>query len=754
MTTTLLADWIWRPILSPLHIYGLAALLGALAVGAYARSYKTGRLRSTGLLAMRLAVVGALVLLLMGPSTLPPQTVRTTRPKLLVLADTSASMLTADCGGQSRLALARAKWLSPGQIEALSETYDVQLRGFDASVSPLDPSALAGPLEALAVGRVTRIGDSVRTALGELADGGGGSALLVISDGRDSTGEPLGPVAQLARARGVPVHTLCLGGATRQSDIVVVALPAQQYMLAGETSHIIARIHQAGFDKATVTLRLKGPGVDESQPVEFKGKSSVTVRLPVKQDRAGLREYVVSIDPLEGEAETGNNVQSVFMEVTDQRMRVLLLEGEPYWDTKFIAQSLRKDGRIELVQITQVSSQRREGIATRTDKADRRLPATLQEMARYNVVILGRGMDQLLDEKTAALLVKFVSEQGGHVVFARGRAYDPDTVAGRQMGRQLAVLEPVVWGRGVRRNLSLWVTPLGRTHPCFALGQLGDDAAQAIAELPGFTVMPVVSREKTTSTVLARAASAGQARGAATVDGPPALVSMVYGRGRVLAVLGEGLWRWSFLPPALSQYDGVYHVFWSNIVRWLTIGSDFLPGQDVAMKLGLSSVRLGSSQPIEAVAKVAPAGGFTPTVTVTGPDGASRQVVLASTDGVATRKLGHVAPTATGVYTVVMDCPNATPARIEKKFSVYDVNVEKLQSSADPQAMRTLAEQSGGMFMTPDSAADLPARLEARNTQAGATPQPVFIWDTAALLVILLVWAGVEWIVRKRAGLL
>ena len=46
---------IWRPAISPLHIAAGAAVLAAIAVICYARSFRSGRWASLGLLAMRLA---------------------------------------------------------------------------------------------------------------------------------------------------------------------------------------------------------------------------------------------------------------------------------------------------------------------------------------------------------------------------------------------------------------------------------------------------------------------------------------------------------------------------------------------------------------------------------------------------------------------------------------------------------------------------------------------------------------------------
>ncbi len=63
--------------------------------------------------------------------------------------------------------------------------------------------------------------------------------------------------------------------------------------------------------------------------------------IPVQESEPGQYRVDLSIDAVENEAELANNQQTVFCEVMKRRIRVLVLEGQPFWDTKFLAESLR-----------------------------------------------------------------------------------------------------------------------------------------------------------------------------------------------------------------------------------------------------------------------------------------------------------------------------------------------------------------------------------------------------------------------------
>ena len=751
---------IWQPMISPQRIVGMMAVMAALAIVVYARSMRHTPWISTGLLAMRLAVLAALATLLMGPSAAPPPRPKTLRPYLHVLVDTSQSMLTQDMGRRSRLAAVQQTWLSPERIDALGQVCRPSFYGFDLALRPMSLELLRGSEDEVATGTATHLAQSVRRCIEQAQTDPAGVAVLVVSDGRDSNDASMQPIALLARVRGIAIHTVCVGGPTRQKDIVVSASPAQRYLLAGTQGYIRVRAHQEGLDAVIeaaqkqdrpLQVNVACDGKTESVPLRFDGQGRAAVDLPIRQDAAGEYSYRIWVEPLDEEFEPANNVQHAFVEVVDQRIRALLLEGEPYWETRFAARALRKDPRIELTYISEIAADKQVVIVNRSGAATPKAPTTLEELRDYDVVILGRGLERILSADVRRLLVEYVGDHGGNLIFARGRAYDPATSSGRQAGRDIAVLEPVVWGRGPLHNLAMAPTPAGRRGIFYGAWDEQVEADQA----PSFTIMPAVDRVKTGAAVLARAVEAGRATLDPDSSDPPALVRMDYGSGRVLAVLGEGLWRWGLASASDSQdVTRPYERFWSSMVGWLVMGSDFKPGQDTALLLGALGTRLGEPLLIEAACKTARAEGFDPAVRVTAPDGTVTAVALRPSPGSRTRLQGAVVPEQAGVYVVHMTSENGTPPKLEKRFNVTDASLERLKASADPGALARLTEETGGMVFRSDQAGRFPLELAGRFTSGSDAAGPRHVWDTWPVLVVLLVWAGCEWIFRKRAGLL
>jgi len=90
--------------------------------------------------------------------------------------------------------------------------------------------------------------------------------------------------------------------------------------------------------------------------------------------------------------------------------------------------------------------------------------------------------------------------------------------------------------------------------------------------------------------------------------------------------------------------------------------------------------------------------------------------------------------------------------KLTTRFGVYAVDRERLECSADPAALRLLAEESGGAVLDPSDPSALP-RLLASRQAAEMTPAAMrYLFQNGYLLVALLLWAGVEWFVRRSGG--
>ena len=156
-------------------------MLAVLAIVAYSRTFHDQRKISAGLLGMRLCVIAALALLLMGPSELPPTGEGTARAPLRILLDISKSMTVADCEDRTRIQAAVNGWLSERQMQALAVEHEIELLAFGAQVRPLVAGEVRADCDRIAVDRASLLAESIRKTVLGATSKSRNAALLVLS---------------------------------------------------------------------------------------------------------------------------------------------------------------------------------------------------------------------------------------------------------------------------------------------------------------------------------------------------------------------------------------------------------------------------------------------------------------------------------------------------------------------------------------------------------------------------------------------
>ena len=742
---------IWRPYVSPVLIALLAVLLIVFAVRAFVRSGRALSPAGVITLLMRVTLIACIAVLLMGPSAMRAGQASTRKPTLRILLDASASMQTPDVEDQTRYDYARLQWLSPDRLTKLRNDYDVRLYTFDKSLRAIDESRLDLTAARAATAGVSNIADSVADGLSSRLTPG--SAMLVLSDGRDTFDAPMHPVGEFARAAFTPIYTVPLGGPSMARDLAVIAVPAQPYLFADEPGSITVRVIRSNILQRNTVLHVRQGDQLDTYPLDFKQSDTASLDIPVRHETPGTYDYTIWTDPVPGEADEANNTQPVFIQVTAKRLRVLILEGQPYWDTKFLAHALRKDPRIDLTQITQLTEDRRETIVS-DDDGPTDPPDSLDALAEYDVVILGRGIDHVLDEQTIAQLPAYVADRGGRLVFARGRAYDPLTIDGSHTASVLSALEPVVFGEGTLHNQRLELEPAGLRYPGLAPPEDAnpDPLLSDAASLPMPTLLdaPVIEREKSAARVLARTRPADGPVGSG--PGQAAIATMPYGRGMVVAVLGDGLWRWALHPRRNGTGDERFDRFWMDSVRWLALGSDYRPGEDMSLRLSRLGAQVGEPIRIDLFDRSAQHGA-SPEAEVESPQGQRTTLPLKPVPGSTTRYQAEYRPAVPGVHHVRILPKGQGGQTVDARFNAYRIDVERMHTSANPAALRTLAQASGGRCLNPLDPDALDPQLTRQRLAAQTPPTPHYLWDRGWVLTCLLCLAGLEWIVRKAGGL-
>jgi hypothetical protein len=768
----LVAGWIALPVLALLY--------------AFWRAPAEGRARRLLLAVAHAAPLLALLFILHGPTWLTVEAREGGKPPLLVLIDRSASMAAE---AENRAAGSRhekAVRLILESLPAWSRSFTPRLAEFDRTVRAIAPVSLSPP--AAPDGAMT----DISLAIQEGFAGGATSCMLLLSDGiHNGAGDPL-EAARQARALGCPIYTVTLGSEAAVEDIGIVLAENEGLTFVRQPYRALVTLTHRGLEDVEVILSVrKGTAIVEERAVPIRGPGDIGIDLLLAEEKPGLHEFTISVAERPGEIFRSNNQRRLRLRVVDERVRVLVLEGKPYWDSKFLVQSLRRDPNVSVASIVRLTPSRTlfdgprdEGAKAQEPRDPGRPFEDRTFLDAHQVVILGRDVEAFLTPEGVANLRDWVGRQGGHLVCARGRP-----VGKRAREDDLLALLPVLWTEDEERRFRLELTERGRMAALFSSSR--PDAAPAgpeedprvvLAALPSLVTASRVEKERALAVVLARGEGSGTVSDMATLSYQP------YGAGRIVVLEGQGLWHWAFQPPDDSAPPesppaaaAIFHAFWANTVRWLAGSNDFLPSERVNLRPGKSTYSIDESPVVYLLARAPPPGEKAPPEPVLEIDREDGDAALAGAgtfpirvrptpvQGDASIRRAVLDPLPEGRYRARLVDPSARPedqapppdpaaapatAAPEVTFEVEPPLQERLDLRARPELMRRIAERSDGEAIPPERVSRLSehyGRYVARFRPDLEKREPA--WDRPWVWAAIVAWLGLFWWIRRTWGL-
>jgi hypothetical protein len=797
----------------------LLLLLAALVVYYVWQYRRDGRRLSRGqrrtLVLLRVSAVGLVVLMLVRPALNMAHDERRT-PVVAVLVDESLSMAlpdarhhpfvsaSADRAGRSRFAVAREsvrRLLSPaglnqhhrvvvykfaGNVQRIGEVPAIEGTGNPALGLDLGAVHAAAPDAASAGGAISATlaeptgahsnpGDALVDALRDLT-GNKLAGVVLISDGRSTATARSGAVSLDEAARrlklaGVPVTTIATGTAEPLRDLALVDLAAPKEANVDDllTMRLTVINHiEPGLDLDLTVL-------EDGQPKAVRkvrlnaGRNEVGLSLLVEGPPLGDRKYTIRAPHFEDELSDDNNELSAHVRIVKRTLRALLVAGRPTIEYHYLWPALTRDAIIDVsCWLLDADVDYRQQGKTPID----RLPQTVKEWDRYDVVVLYDVDPQKITNEQETGLEQLVRSGGGLMVIA-GRNHGLDallTVRSAKMGAMLPVEidrnRHADYSQVFAEPFTVQRTAEGRRHPIFMFDPNPATNDDIWASFPAlYWSHPTLGVKPGATSLLERggpAESPESLNGPGSTGGGQDRVIMAlwrYGEGAVFYCGADAIWRWRY---PFENYD--HDRFFSQIVRYLgetrLLGSQkqvtlttneklYAPGGDVHIALTVIDPSLLAqlrSEPLVA--------------TVTDPKGGGYRVPL---ELQGPRFVGRFRPKRVGEYVVHADHTLTDASSAQKKvfdettrFDVRLQSLEDLDTTADLDALAHLAAVTGGRaydYLNITGLGELPATF---SPAPQLVPHRVEedIWDSPLFLVVFLALLTCEWVCRKRWSLL
>src|SRR5689334_20796551 len=324
-----------------------------------------------------------------------------------------------------------------------------------------------------------------------------------------------------------PLHAL-ITGRPNERDRRVVLVAAPRFGIVGQQQTITFRVEDSGVGAggtAQVKISRDGEPID-TRPVRAGATTEVQIQIP----HSGPNIVEIEASPLEGELTPVNNRAVVSIEGVRDKLRVLLVSGEPHSGERTWRNLLKSDPNVDLVHFTILRPPEKQDGTPINELSLIAFPTRelfQQKINEFQLIIFDRYARQgVLPIIYFDNIAKYVRD-GGAVMVAAGPDYASQTSIWRTPLEQILPAEPT--GRMTEAPFHARLTDLGRRHPVTR----GLDGAEE--DPPHWSRWFRLVDTKTSN-------------GTSVMQGPgdkPLLLLSREGKGRVALMLSDHIWLWA-----------------------------------------------------------------------------------------------------------------------------------------------------------------------------------------------------------------
>lgn len=321
-----------------------------------------------------------------------------------------------------------------------------------------------------------------------------------------------------------PIHAMIVGGED-EVDRNIEIQQAPSFSIIDQRVEMRIKVNDPTASRMRVGITINGEArPDQTVPVGEPAMISFTLR------RRGENLVVLSVDGIPNELTLANNLASARISGVQDRLRVLLVTGEPHAGARVWRDLLKSDPAVDLVHFTILRPpEKSENI--RTDEmaliAFPKAKLFREKLDEFDLVIFDHELrPQVLEEQYLDRVARYV-ERGGALLIASGPPYPGAYILyNTPLG---GVLPGRATGETVDGRFVPQLTELGKRH-----------SVTATLPTEGWGPwMRYMKMERGRSESLMQ-----------TPDGAPLLLLNRVGQGRVASVMSDQMWLWA------RGYDG------------------------------------------------------------------------------------------------------------------------------------------------------------------------------------------------------
>lgn len=462
------------------------------------------------------------------------------------------------------------------------------------------------------------------------------------------------PADAAALGFAAPLHALITGHAN-EIDRRVVLTQTPRFGIVNQMQTIGFRVEDHGIPAGPVHVTVRRDGeVLEQRTVNAGANVTMQVQIP----HAGANIVEVEAAPLANELTRINNRAVISIDGVRDKLRVLLVSGEPHAGERTWRNLLKSDASVDLVHFTILRPPEKQDGTPINELSLIAFPTRelfQQKIGEFQLIIFDRYARQgVLPMIYFDNITRYV-RNGGAVMIAAGPDYASPTSIWRTPLDAILPAEPT--GDITEQSFHARLSDAGKRHPV-TRGLEGSDT-----DPPHWSHwFRLVNTKRTTGTTVMQGP-----------DGKPLLVLAREGEGRVALMLSDHIWLW-----ARGYEGGGPHLdLLRRLSHWLMKQPEL---DEEALRLLVSGrdMTVQRQTMADAVADV----------TLTSPSGKTQTLKLSSAEPGLWRS--HVPASELGLW-------RATDGKLTALVNVGPANPREFQEvTSTTQTLGALADATGG----------------------------------------------------------
>jgi len=406
----------------------------------------------------------------------------------------------------------------------------------------------------------------------------------------------------------IPFHSIIIGEETAR-DRRISAIVAPRYGLVGEQAEFELRVDDPGFEGERAQIEIKLNGETKAR---FPATVGNRISIPIEIERRGSNTVELTVKAADGELTLNNNVFVAEISGIRDRMRVLLVTGEPHNGGRSWRNLLKSDPAVDLVQFTILTNPRVKNTnARRNELSLIEFPIRQlfeEKLSEFDLIIFDhfkrRFQPSRSGRSTPILSPYYLQnisqyvEDGGALLVATGPAFaEKESIYRSPLA---AVLPSRPTGETTNEAFKAELNAKGRRHPITASFSGKEDQSWG-------KWFRIIDNKPISGNVLMEGP-----------DAAPLLIIDKIGKGRVAMLMSDQAWLWA------KGFDGggPYSEMFRRTAHWL-MGEPDLDAEKLSASSENGLLAIERRTLTDGVQKV----------TVQKPDGTSETVTLSKTGG-------------------------------------------------------------------------------------------------------------------------